>query len=83
MLRVSQVSFIEHVSACAGQRYGHVSQSAAGRGHVGQSERVSEGDGPVVAQCQSSHGGPLAGETGTGKDLHNLITVTQLALDSK
>lgn len=33
----------------AGQSHGHVPQPAAGRWHVGQSERVPEGDGPLVA----------------------------------
>lgn len=52
----------------AGQSHGHVPQPAAGRRHVGQSEGVPEGDGPLVAQRQSPHGRPLAGEAGTGRN---------------
>lgn len=34
---------------------------------MGQSEGVSEGDGPLVAQRQSPHGEPVAGAAGTGR----------------
>lgn len=52
----------------AGQIHRHVPQPAAGRWHVGQSERVPEGNGPLFAQRQSPHGGPLAGEAGAGRN---------------